>query len=376
MTGSLQEKRNKYYIILNYKVDGKRKQKWISTGLDVKGNKRKATQILIEMLKEYDDEKLIGSSKMLFADFMLEWLEVIKPSVSASTFCSYERVVKGHIIPYFREKKLTVQDLRPLHIQKYYMEKLKELSGNSVLKHHANIHKALSYAITIQLIHYNPSENVVLPRKIKYRSAYYRVEQINKLLTIVRGTSIETPVLLTSYYGFRRSEVLGLKWSAVDFKENVIHVDHTATLVGTKVLYDDSTKTKASHRTLPLDKDVKSYLQKLKKKQLEDKLLMGNCYDDNDYICKWQDGHLLKPNYVTQAFKKLLEKNDMPPIRFHDLRHSSASMLLKLGYSIKEIQEWLGHGDYSTTANIYAHLQFESKINMAKGIEKSLVMYD
>lgn len=375
MTGSLQEKNNKFYVVLNYKVEGKRKQKWISTGLDIKDNKRKAIQKMNDILKEYNDEKLIGTSKMLFSDFMLEWLEIVKPSIRASTFCAYERVVKGHIVPYFKKSNLKIQDLKPLHIQKYYTEKLKEVSGNTVIKHHANIHKALSYAVTIELIQHNPSDNITLPKKKKFKTNYYDIEQINKLLNIVKNTPLETPVLLTSYYGFRRSEVLGLKWSAVDFKQNVIHVDHTATLVGSKIVYDDATKNKASCRTLPLDKNIKLYLQKLKKKQLEDKMLIGNCYNDNDYICKWQDGHMLKPNYVTQAFKSLLDKNDMPLIRFHDLRHSSATMLLNLGYSIKDIQEWLGHGDYSTTANVYAHLQFESKVDMANKIEGKLVIY-
>ncbi len=377
MTGSLQEKNNKFYVVLNFKVEGKRKQKWIPSGLDVKGNKRKALEFLKLTLQEYEknEEKLVGSSKMLFADFMLEWLEVIKTTVRPNTYCSYVTVVKAHIEPYFRKEKLNLQDLKPIHIQKYYSYKLETISGNTVIKHHANIHKALAYAVTLELIQHNPADNVLLPKKKKFKSSYYDVEQINKLLQIVRGTTLEIPVLLTSYYGFRRSEILGLKWSAIDFKQNVIHVDHTAILVGSQTVYDDVTKTKSSCRTLPLDKNIKSYLQKLKKKQLEDKILMGNCYQDNDYVCKRQDGSLIKPNYISQAFKDILVENNMPPIRFHDLRHSSASMLLNLGYSIKDIQEWLGHGDYATTANIYAHLQYESKVNMASEIEGKLAIY-
>lgn len=177
-----------------------------------------------------------------------------------------------------------------------------------------------------------------------------------------------------AFYGFRRSEVLGLRWSSIDFKNNKIKVEHTAILVGAKTTYVDDTKTKSSFRTLPLISNVKEYLLKLKEKQKQDKEIFGDSYQDNDYICKWVDGRPILPNYVTQKFKEIITKNDLEPIRFHDLRHSSASLLIQLGFSLKDIQEWLGHGDVSTTGNIYTHLLFESKIEIGDRLQEQLLI--
>ena len=102
------------------------------------------------------------------------------------------------------------------------------------------------------------------------------------------------------------------------------------------------------------------------------KELFGEEYSENDYVCKYDDGHLMRPDSLTNKFIKLLEKSDLPRIRFHDLRHSSASFLLSNGFSLKELQEWLGHGDVGTTGNIYAHLQFKAKENMAAAVESKL----
>lgn len=102
------------------------------------------------------------------------------------------------------------------------------------------------------------------------------------------------------------------------------------------------------------------------------KYVFGNCYVDNDYICKSDDGHLFRSGYISHKFKATLQKSSLPIIRFHDLRHSTASFLISAGFNLKKIQEWLGHSDIATTGNIYAHLQYSSKVNMAEKISKAL----
>lgn len=191
-------------------------------------------------------------------------------------------------------------------------------------------------------------------------------------MELCEGTPIESVVFITINYGLRRSEILGLKWSAVDFDENTIIVNHTAIANVGGVLYDDTTKTKASLRTLPLTDNVKKYLLELKARQENMALLMGDCYHKSEYICCYDDGREIRPDYVTHKFNKILENSDLPKIRFHDLRHSAASLLINAGFNLKEVQEWLGHSDVATTGNIYSHLQYSSKLNMANRFNELL----
>ncbi|MDF2820171.1 MAG: integrase [Clostridiales bacterium] len=368
MTGSLHEKNGKYSIVLSFKDEnGKWKTKWISTGLEVKGNKKKASEVLKEYLQKYDDKDMLGTNDMLFSEFIISWLKSMKPSVKENTYNSYAVVIERDIVPYFKAKRIKLFDLNNMQIQEYYNHLFNEkgMSGNTISKRHANIHKALDYAVMCGLINKNPSDYVILPKKQKYIAKYFDMSQLNKLFDISKGHPIKAVIRLSGYYGLRRSEVLGLKWSAICFKENKIVINNTVVSVGGKSFEDETTKTSSSYRTLPLDNSMKIYLKKLKKEQCENKLFYGNSYIDNDYVCKWENGKPFKPDYISHSFKTILEANNMPHIRFHDLRHSSASILLNLGFSLKEIQEWLGHSDISTTSNIYSHLQYEAKVNMA-----------
>ena len=374
MTGSLQAKNNKYYAVLNFKdKNGKRKQKWIFLDMEVKNNKRKAEQALKNLIVEYEKTKIIISNKQKFTDFMEEWLKTIRSTIKSTTYDGYCINFNKHIKPYFNQLNITLDSLTPMHIQNYYNTMLEEgLSAKTIHKHHANIHKALDHALKMNIIAYNPADRVTLPKTKRFIGKFLNEEQLKQLLQLFKGNEIESCVYLTVNYGFRRSEVLGLKWDAVDFDSNTISVRHTAVSKKGGTLYDDTTKTASSMRTLPLTENVKSYLIQLRKHQQEMKLLMGNCYIDNDYVCKFDNGKPFRPDYVSHKFKVTLEKSDLPVVRFHDLRHSSASFLLVAGFNLKEIQEWLGHNDISTTGNIYSHLQFSSKVGMANRINEFL----
>lgn len=172
--------------------------------------------------------------------------------------------------------------------------------------------------------------------------------------------------------------MLGLKWSAIDFQSNTITIKHTVTscnIDGKHVqVAQDTTKTKSSMRTLPLVPVFKDKLLQLKDKQAEYRRVCGKCYDKRylEYICVDEMGTLISPHYLTSAFPKLLAKNNLRHIRFHDLRHSCASLLLANGVPMKQIQEWLGHSDFSTTANVYAHLDYNSKLSSADAMVNGL----
>ena len=172
------------------------------------------------------------------------------------------------------------------------------------------------------------------------------------------------PFTLAAYYGFRRSEVLGMRWSAIDFEHKFISVNHKMLLVERQQYFDDELKTKTSERTLPLIPAVEQVLLRHKAQIEENKKFYGNSYDMRylDYVCVEENGKIVYPDYMSKQFSKLLKANNLRHIRLHDLRHSCASNLLASGVPLKEIQEWLGHANFSTTADVYSHLDFSAKV--------------
>lgn len=376
VAGHLHEKNGYYYIILNLTDSaGKRKPKWISTGLTIKGNKKRAEQMLMEERRKYANAKT--GDDVLFADFMEQWLEIVKSTVSIPTYSSYVNAVKSIIAPYFRKKKILLRDLQAHDIQMFYQEQLQRVKASSVIHYHANIHKALKYAVKNDMIPSNPADKVERPKQDKFYGNFYDRDELNKLFEAVAGTKLELPVLLGAFYGLRRSEIVGLKWSAIDFEQNTITISHTVTscnLDGKCVIVaKDTTKTKSSRRTLPLVPYFHEKLLAVKAQQERNQKPCGRSYNREflEYICVDDIGDRFKPNYITSQFPKLLERNGFRKIRFHDLRHSCASLLLASGVPMKHIQEWLGHSDFSTTANIYAHLDYSSKLTSASAMESN-----
>lgn len=193
MTGSIQEKKGYLYTVINLKdSEGKSIQKWKSTGLIAKGNQRRAKQILRERLAEYEQKSAILTKDITFVDFMRQWLEVIQSQAKESTFNQYKRIVENSIIPFFSPMKIDLQNLQPIHIQQYYKSKADErLSGNTVKHHHANIHKALQYALKLNWIAYNPADRVELPKVKEFTGNFYSDEQIKELLNQIKGDIIK-----------------------------------------------------------------------------------------------------------------------------------------------------------------------------------------
>ena len=186
--------------------------------------------------------------------------------------------------------------------------------------------------------------------------------------------------MVAAFYGLRRGEVIGLKWDAIDFERGTITIKRTVTTInvdGRDVdLEQDSAKTKSSLRTLPLVGQFKEYFMQVRQAQEVNKRICGNCYnyDYDGYVFVDEMGERMRPGYLTTSFPKFLESHGMPHMRFHDLRHSCASLLLANGVPLKHIQEWLGHSDFSTTANIYAHLDYTSKITSAQAMEGGITL--
>lgn len=381
VAGHLREQNGYFQMVLSFKDEaGKRKTKSISTGLPIKGNKRRAEAMLMEMRKNFENgtvtKDIAQKGDILFADFLLDWLEMMRNSLEVTTYASYAKAIKNRIAPYYSERQIKLKDLTPKDIQDYYQYGLnvEKVSANTVIHRHANIRKALQYALRTGLIDYNPADRVERPRKEKYHAAIYNDQELDILFKIVKGKKIELAIILGAFYGLRRSEVVGLKWDAIDFERKTLTIKHTVTEVTLdgKVLVVDKerTKTKASHRTLPLVAPFEELLYRMKAEQERNRKLCGGVYCTKylDFIYVDELGERIKPNYITQHFSIVIKNNGLKKIRFHDLRHSCASLLYANGVSLKEIQEWLGHSDISTTSNIYTHLDYSTKISSANAI--------
>lgn len=399
ITGSVQINKGYYFIVFNmYNEYGKRKPEWHSTGLKVDNNERKnnqirkqAEKILNEELVRVNAENSFSNklntiaknskySNMLFSDYMLEWLENIKPKVVQSTYIGYEQVVKGRLCPYFKSKKIKLIDLRPKDIQDFinYLYK-QRLKGSTIAHYTSNMNTALKEAVIAEIIPSNPMDRIESVKKEVYIPEFYTDDELIELIEVIKTQKLELPLTLGIIYGLRREEILGLTWNAIDFKNKSITIRKT---VGrgkydgvTQFLIKDIPKNKSSYRTLPMFDFIADLLKKYKEKYKLNEKIFGNTYitDYKDFICLMDNGELVKPDYVDRTFSRILKENGFRHIRLHDLRHSCATLLLRNGVALPEIQKWLGHSNIITTQR-YSHLDQNDKSIPANMIETKFNM--
>ena len=385
MTGSLQIKNNKYYLVLNTYENGKRKPKWIATELAAKGNKTRAQKLLRDTLKEYEQaeearaEQEANRSLMPFTEAIRLWYEDkisdFEHPIDEVTKQGYDTLMKNHVYPYFREKGFRLCEITKDNLQEFISEKAKngKLNGKGglaprSLKLIKNIvNQTLQFCVAEGMIPSNPCLFVKLPACQRYEAKFYTKSQIDELLEKIKSEPLYPLIRLTALYGLRRSEALGLCWDCVNFEAETITIRRTVSKV-TTVVAKDKTKNNSSRRSFPMTPDIKQLLLELQTQQEKDKKFFGKEYHDCDYVFRWPDGRPFSPDYVSDKFPRLLKANNMPKIRFHELRHSAASNLLSMGFSLKDVQEWLGHSDIKTTANIYGHLDAKRKKSMAEAL--------
>ena len=388
------EKNGKWYAVINlYTTEGKRKEKWINLDLEARrGSKTEANCRLTKILARYNSGELYMQdtltngereqwriARLTLPEYMAEWLEDYKYYIAVNTYSVYRGMLKTKIAPYFKELEISMKDVSGRMLNDFYKHLMEQgLTGSTVQKYHNLIHLAYKHAIKKGVVPFNPCDQANRPKATKYVASYYNEGKLKELLTVLENDPLRIVVLLTVYYGFRRSEVLGLKWSAIDEEQNLIHLRH-------KIIEDSSgkqtvlrgldiMKTKSSVRSLPLFDFIKEELHKERERQEEMKRVFRNAYNREyeEYVCVDAIGNLITPSYVTSHFKVLLQKHGLEEIRFHDLRHSCATLLLSTGEDLKKIQGWLGHSTITITADTYAHLDAESKRISASKIEQAL----
>ena len=379
VSGHLEEKRGIFQIVLNWRVNGKRYRKSVSTGLVKKGNKKRAEDMLKSVCKEQsamlEEAKAIAPrSEMLFADFLIGWLDVVKPELKPTTFGNYESTVKRTIAPYFRTRQIRLHELTSDDVQAFYTLQLEKVKATTIHKYHNNFSRALQYAVDSGLIEQSPMDKVKRPRAERFSAKFLRQSEAISLFEAVKGHKLELGVILAAYYGLRRGEIVGLRWESIDFERNTITVEHTVTVAqvdGKKtVIESDTAKTLSSLRTLPLVPAFRDVLMALKEEKDRYRKLFGKCYNkkEGQYIYTDIRGNRVRPDYLTAEFPRFMEKNGFRRLRFHDLRHSCASLLLANGVPLKLIQDWLGHSSFKITADAYAHLDYASKISAANAM--------
>lgn len=295
ITGSIQEKNGRYHMVINMPTEsGKTKPKWETTGLQIRGNKKQAEKMLNDRLADLNKYNL-PYHKITVSQYFSEWLQKIEREVRPNTYRSYYGNMTNHIIPYFEQRKILLQDLKPYHLEDYYKSKLQPnsklcsgeaLSPTTIKHHHQNISKALSDALRRGIIYYNPASAAKTPKTERYRGDYLEPKQIDEMLT------------LCAVYGFRRSEVLGLRWGNIDFGQKTITIAETLQQ-NTGGSYSDKPKTESSYRTLPMTDDVYALLNDHKSLQDERKRLMGNLLCSHRlclYMGKWRGHSTELPN--------------------------------------------------------------------------------
>ena len=384
MTASLAIKNEKYYAIVTYKDDGKVKQKWVALGIPAKNNKRKAEAMLEKIRQEYEGIYSTPTGDTPFVVYLKKWLQEKKEFIQESTWEGYKICTESHIIPYFEELDLSVREIQPLHIKKYYDDKYKSgrkdgreggLSIKTIKRHSVIFKEALGDAAVKGMISRNPAIGVKMPAKEEKFTdiVFLDAEQVNEMLKCFDGHPLRALVYTTIYYGLRRSEVLGLKWSAVDFENNTLSINHTV-VQNLTIIEKDTTKTETSKHTYRLIEDVKAVLLELKKQQEQNQKELGSAYVDSGYIFTWKNGERFNPEYVTRGFQRALASGGFQKMRFHDLRHSTASILYDKGWGMKDIQLWLRHSNISVTADIYTHVTKNRKAKMADLLNSTFVL--
>ncbi len=382
MTGSLKVKNGVYYAVINYKDNyGKYKQKWITTGLKERGNKKEAQKFLKEQLDKFNSDEVYEKmpepqvkNDILFVDYIEQYVKDKKEELSPAVYYSYSNQVK--VVKEFFGNKLKLKDVTYHHILDFY-DYLKKERGNKniTVKHHATLlSPALRKAYRDDLIGKNPYEFMPHIKREKTRMNFYNKDELEELFKVTDKTPLKLIVRVAAFYGFRRSELIGLKWDAIDFENKMITIKHKVLNVNGVYYLSDTLKTQASNRTLPLLPEIEKMFIERKTEIEHNKEVFGRSYNYQyiNYVFVDDIGDIVDPNLVTNRFRKILQKNNLKHIRFHDLRHSCASLLVASKIPMKNIQEWLGHSNFNTTADVYSHLDYTAKYESANAISSAL----
>jgi len=367
---------------------GKKKQQWMS----VKGTRKEAERRLAEVLHQLDTGGFVKPTELTVAGFLHQWLrDYVSHGVRPVSAQGYSQWIERHIIPELGKLKLI--QLQPLHIQNFYHKLIENgridgnggLSPQSVLHIHRLLHNALSHGVKWGIIGRNVADAVDPPRVRQKQMKSMDAEGVNCLLEASRETIYHPLFHLAVFTGMRRSELLGLRWCDVDLDMATVSVTQVLHHLRNGQIVFLEPKTPRSKRQIDLPPTAVIALREHKQRKEVEYLMSGTPLSPEDLVFTNPEGKPLLPTSVTHAFTKMVRRIDLYGIRFHDLRHTHASLMLRQGVNIKALQERLGHSTITTTLDIYAHvtpgmqkeaaLRFDEALQQPRG-EKQITSVD
>jgi integrase len=374
MKGYIRKRGKKYSYTVDIGIDpqtGKRKQK-TKSGF---ATKKEAQAALTEILAKLNDNEYVEPSKILLKDFLLDWLDnSAKQKLRTSTYENHRIVIEKQIIPSLGNIKLS--EIKPIQIQKFYNDKVDAgLSADYVRYMHSILRKSFNHAVRWDMLTKNVVEVVEPPKLVDKDFTTWNTSEIAKFLSITEGHHYHIVYVLAVYTGMRQGEILGLRWKDCDFVNGKISVRQNLSRTKAGLIFQEP-KTKNSKRQIGISQFVIESLKKHKREQNENKLFLGRAYQDLDLVCATEEGKPLSPRNVLRNLKNNIKKANVPVLRFHDLRHTHATLMLKQGVHPKIVSERLGHSKISVTLDRYSHVLPDMQKDAADNFEKAMKMGD
>ncbi len=310
---------------------------------------------LVAALSDRDKGILVTSPRQSVRKFFTAWLVAVQPSLRPRTHVRYEELVRLHVIPDIGSS--TIASLTPQRLQRLYTVKLQELSPTTVNHLHAVIHKALSSAVKWGVASRNVADFVDPPRAAPRAVTTLTSDEARALLTAAAGSRLEALYVLAVTTGMRQGEILGLRWRDVDLDHGMVQIRGSMQALKGVGLHIAEPKTAGSRRHVMLSQRPIEALRRHRVGQAAERLRIGANWEDNDLVFANEVGRpIAAGNLLRRSFEPLLKRAGLPRIRFHDLRHTSATLLLGQGVHPKIVSEMLGHSKITTTLDLYSHV--------------------
>ena len=337
----------------------------------IKGTKKEAKAVMRQMIVDMERGIAVRKSPKKVSEWLNEWLELYLPNIEGTTRIGYKTKINNYLIPALGD--IYLQSLRTEHVQKLINDMMaRDLSPKNIRDTYNNINAAMKKAVVLRMIPFNPCEGVALPKLKRYKAKVYDLEMIHKLLSVAENTDMYLPILLCVTAGLRRGELLALRWDNIDFANSILQV-RSNMVRGEKDFIIKAPKTESGIRDIHLGQEVMEVLKKERSKYVSDMFSKETNFQNLNFVIRQKDGSPIRPDSMSQKWRRFLEDNRLPSIRFHDLRHSNATALIQAGVNPRVVQQRLGHSDVNITLNTYTHVLPDMDVEAAAKLDSIIL---